>query len=366
MYEKQLIEHVPRNKGYITALGTAASGHFEVKIGPNCGDEAYHEYADKRVTKAEELSLKAGALLEASTGGDAKMTIWRMLQEGMSRQLDYDTRLCPARALSNQMDRLEKTVGKTVEKLIGQKVDDAARSIEGLPGQFGGMSLSPADEQHANVAFATAHVGIDVTTRRTAAKLGCDMEDENPDDILAKDAFRKIEEECGVVLDEAGVHYNDEARAVYERSRSAEEYTSEELFNFYAETDDIPALRSTPFGKLEAAGEPNEAEDTDEGKAQGAKRHEHLQVLALGQVSREPKQAETRQWHGRTQKAEHGGADQGQDGGAYKPDSARSSAWPLPLHFGRRCRMTAGRGFSLAVVQETAVSGLVMGWTTQK
>lgn len=65
-YVKQLIEHIPRNAEYITALGTAVAGHFELNIGPRCGDKAYHEYANERTDKAEMLAGKAKAMLETT------------------------------------------------------------------------------------------------------------------------------------------------------------------------------------------------------------------------------------------------------------------------------------------------------------
>ena len=47
----------------------------------------------------EAIAGKMKTLLEATTVEDAKIIVWKMIQKGLARRLDYDTRMCPARAL---------------------------------------------------------------------------------------------------------------------------------------------------------------------------------------------------------------------------------------------------------------------------
>jgi hypothetical protein len=94
-----------------------------------------------------------------------------VLQKSLVRALDYDARLCPARALGEVRRLLDEAVDGVLNVIIGS-VDDAARQQVGLPGPLGGMALRELTEISSHAAYWAAWAAHRDDVASVATRLG--------------------------------------------------------------------------------------------------------------------------------------------------------------------------------------------------
>ena len=233
-----LAEIIPRVRGGMMILGSAAQGEWEALLGP------YSEIAAPAVARASSAAAVAerlAAFAKRRLDPNSLQVAWTILQKSVARALDFDTRLCPSWALHEARSILSNAVCRVTDALAGPGLDADAREQLALPGCLGGCALRGCSESACDAAFWATYAAHTADVCLAAERLGRPLR--GPvDEASAQSAAGSLLEE-GVSIADGFLKLTDRAAAEYGAGPWVADTPVESLFCFAGEhvRDEGPA-----------------------------------------------------------------------------------------------------------------------------
>ena len=227
---QSLFDIVPRVVGGLPLLGSAAQGDRETFLGPYA---RVAEPAMKRAREAAGVAERLCDLIAARPNEFALQAAWSILQKCVARALDFDSRLCPAWALSGARDFLQDAIRKVISAAVG--ADLSADEVEQifLPGELGGVGLRDLPDSTLHAAYWATWTAHAADVKRVAAALGRPLafDVDSGDAVAAAEALHS----AGVTVTNGCPCFVPESEASYSAGPWAVDRAADQVFRYAGE-----------------------------------------------------------------------------------------------------------------------------------
>ena len=235
-------------------------GECAVEIGP---DTLIAGKVRGRLQKATELCAALRSMAASRTHELTSQDVWTVLQKCVSRSLDFDSRLCPALALSEVTGALDTEVRKVVNALLTTELDASALDTLALPGALGDCSLRDGWIPYMHASYWATWAAHRLDVRSVAFRLERRLH-ADPDAARAAEAAEGL---CaaGINVDGSTFAFTDEAAALYSAGPWVEDRPLSQVFKYDSDASEpaVGALAAFPSALISASDDPDTQHSTD-------------------------------------------------------------------------------------------------------
>ena len=242
---------IRREHGSMEVLGAALGGRFGMSINIQ---ESSSIPAMKRAQQAAVVCARLEDMVRGAEEEHSKAAAWTMLSRSAARRLDYDSRMCPYRALIPAAAALTTAVRNTMDCLKGSLITDEEFSQCALPTYLGGFALRPIDASHCHAAFWASWSTSHVDAGRVAEMCGLPRSGQH-EKAFAEEAAAALRSQ-GIVVDSGALSFTPAAEVLYGNGPWSQDIPPQQVFCFANEIDDrrgaAPALEESGLVAFQA------------------------------------------------------------------------------------------------------------------
>ena len=189
--------------------------------------------------------------------------VWTVLHKCISRSLDFDSRLCPAVALSEVTGALDTGVRKFVDALLTNELHANAHEILAQPGALGGCSLRDGRVPYMHAAYWSTWAAHRLDVRAVALRLGRRLH-ADPDAAFAADAAAGLRT-AGIDVDGATFVFAAEAAAAYAAGPWVADRPVHQVFKYDSDAAEpaVGALAAVPSSLVSESELPDAQQHAD-------------------------------------------------------------------------------------------------------